>query len=107
MLISQLDTLYVTLLSALTTAINENHLLADGTTLDNLLDIIAPRLSRARSQAVPKAFKSFWQNCFAELHASEMTKDALAFVRDVLAAVPGMISVKGFDSESSMSEVSL
>ncbi len=102
----QLDNLYIILLSSLTGAIEAHHIQATSETLDDLIDIYAPRLSRAQSSAVPAAFKDFWQSCFqsAQLDYSDEVAD---FLRDVLAAVPGMIHVSGLAVPDSWSEVSM
>jgi hypothetical protein len=94
------------MMHSLSIAIQNGQLGRTGDTLDTLIGLFAPRLSRAKSQAVPKAFKDFWQSCFTEVNASEMSEDVFAFLNDVLSAVPAMITVKGLDSEILMSEVS-
>jgi hypothetical protein len=102
----QLDQFYTSLLFALTKTVVNGHLPSTGQTIDKLLDIYAPRLSRAQTQAVPMAFKRFWQACFATVDVETMSEDAVAFLSDVLSAVPGMIDVCGLDMDASVSTVS-
>ncbi|KAK8858700.1 hypothetical protein IAR55_002929 [Kwoniella newhampshirensis] len=101
-----LDNLYVTLLTRLGDSIVANHLPAKSDAMNSLVDIFAPRLSRASSSSVPFAFQAFWQNAFGNVQGLDYSDDVAGFLKDVLAAVPGMIAVPGLsvESESQMSE---
>lgn len=100
----QLDDLYATLLSVLGRAIEADHIPATSETLDDLLDIYGPRLSRARSSAVPTAFRDFWRRAFQNVQL-DYSEDVAHFLRDVMAAVPGMITTSGLAVPDSWSEV--
>ena len=63
-------------------------------TLSDLLDIYAPRLSRAQSISVPQIFQAFWTP-FSSIHADQFDDKVRSFTEQVLAAVPGLIAVPG------------
>ena len=101
-----MDDLYIAILIALADAIEAHHIPATAATLDDLIELYAPRLSRARSAAVPTAFKVFWQRCFKNAPDLEYSEEVEQFLKDVIAAVPGMIVAPGLVVENSFSEVS-
>nr|XP_031864327.1 uncharacterized protein CI109_000240 [Kwoniella shandongensis]KAA5531399.1 hypothetical protein CI109_000240 [Kwoniella shandongensis] len=102
----KLDEVYVTLLASLGEAIAADHLPAISETMNSLVDIFAPRLSRASSSTVPLAFQSFWQKTFGTVEGLTYSDDVAGFLKDVLAAVPGIITTPGLDvdADSQMSE---
>ncbi|GMK53671.1 hypothetical protein CspeluHIS016_0102570 [Cutaneotrichosporon spelunceum] len=102
-LIHQLDELYIALLSAITRAIDNGSLPASSVTMNSLIDIYAPRLSCARSAAVPAAFQDFWRRSFQPVRGLEYSNDVAGFLQDVLTAVPGLIIVEGLFSDESQS----
>lgn len=69
------------------------------------MDVVAPRLSRATSRAVPEAFQALF-NHFSDIDGSDFSQDALVFLKSVVAAVPDLIAVKGLSVEDKVSEVS-
>lgn len=96
----------MTVLNALANAVVSKQIPAKSDTLDKYIDVFAPRLSRALSADVPRAFQAFWRKSFQDLEV-DFSDDVRGFLLDVLAAVPGMIEVRGLLPQSSMSEVSL
>jgi len=76
---------------------------ADG--FDKLLDIIAPRLSRAVSRAVPEAFQRLWSH-FSAVRFRDFSQDARTFLEEVVAAAPGLIDVQDMAAFDDMAEVS-
>lgn len=100
----KVDKLYVSVLHLLDRSIAQGVLDANASVLDSLLDVIAPRLSRAASRAVPEAFQALWTR-FAGLDIRECSNDTVAFLQSVVAAVPDLIVVPGLSADSEMSEV--
>lgn len=102
----QLDDLYVALLESLTGAIAAGALAATSEILDRYIDIFAPRLSLAVSAEVPRAFQAFWASSFANVvRAEDLSEDVVAFLQEVVDAVPGMIVVNGLAVQASVSQV--
>jgi hypothetical protein len=95
----------VTVLNALANAVASKQIPAMSHTLDKYIDVFAPRLSRALSADVPRAFQAFWRKSFQDVEV-DFSDDVRGFLLDVLAAVPGMIEVRGLFPQGSMSEVS-
>ncbi|BEJ13875.1 hypothetical protein CspHIS471_0310490 [Cutaneotrichosporon sp. HIS471] len=102
-LVHELDGLYIAILSAITLAIESGSMPASSATMNNLIDIYAPRLSCARSAAVPTAFQDFWRRSFQPAGGLEYSDDVAGFLQDVLTAVPGLIIVEGLYSDESQS----
>lgn len=100
-----MDKLYVAILRLLGSVIDQGILAAQGPVLDSMLDIVAPRLSRAVSRVVPEAFQSLWSR-FENLSVDNFAEDTVAFLQSVVAAVPDLITVNGLSVESDMSSVS-
>jgi hypothetical protein len=94
----------VTVLTSLANAVASKQIPAMSHTLDKYIDVFAPRLSRALSADVPRAFQAFWRKSFRDVEV-DFSDDVRGFLLDVLAAVPGMIKVRGLLPQSSMSEV--
>ncbi|CAK9780686.1 unnamed protein product [Cutaneotrichosporon oleaginosum] len=105
-LVRQLDDLYIAVLGAITLAIENGSMPASSATMNNLIDIYAPRLSCAQSAAVPTAFQDFWRRSFQPVSGLEYSDDVAGFLQDVLAAVPGLIIVEGLYSDESQSAAS-
>lgn len=101
----QVDKLYVAILRLLGSAIDNGIVACSGSTFDSILDIVAPRLSRAVSRVVPEAFQSLWTR-FEKLDVSEFSEDTVEFLQSVVAAVPDLITVNGLSVDSGMSSVS-
>lgn len=95
----------MTVLNALANAVASKQIPAMSHTLDKYIDVFAPRLSRALSADVPRAFQAFWRKSFQDVEV-DFSDDVRGFLLDVLAAVPGMIEVRGLFPQGSMSEVS-
>lgn len=91
-----LDNLYCSLIDSLSRAIISGIISATGQTLDDYIDLIAPRLSRAISNEVLKQFQRFWRTCFEGV-ALELSEGVKAFLLDVTSAVPGLIKVEGLE----------
>ncbi|ORY25960.1 hypothetical protein BCR39DRAFT_542764 [Naematelia encephala] len=102
-LAGKLDEMYMTLLAKIREAIHGDFIEATGDILDSYIDIYAPRLSRARTPAVPAAFQSFWNSGFSGV-GLELSEDVKEFLGELLAAVPGMIEVAGLSSIEPLSE---
>ena len=102
----QVDDLYISIVHLLGRAIEAGQLARQAATFDALLDVLAPRLSRAVSRRVPETFQAFWTH-FAELHIDSFSVDTVAFLQSLLAAVPDIIAVKGLTVDVEMSEVCL
>ncbi|WVQ96627.1 hypothetical protein IAU59_003732 [Kwoniella sp. CBS 9459] len=100
---SQLDKLYVAVLHVLGQAIAASHIPVNSDTLNRLVDLYAPRLSRAQTSDVPLAFQAFWTQTFARATGLEYSDDVAGFLRDLLAAVPGMITAPGLTGGSPLS----
>ena len=98
-----LDGLYISLLGAISTAIRASAIPSSSATLQRLLDIYAPRLSRAQTSAVPKAFQALWE-AISPIPARDLSDDVRGFAEQILAAVPGMITVPGLIATASVSE---
>ncbi|KAL7423005.1 hypothetical protein Q5752_002303 [Cryptotrichosporon argae] len=103
-LCASLDTLYMTLLDALAGAIGAGHIPASSDTVNSLIELYAPRLSRAQSEDVPTAFQAFWARTFQDVRGVDFSDDVAGFLGDVMAAVPGMISAHGLAGGESWSE---
>ncbi|WVR06457.1 hypothetical protein IAU60_003488 [Kwoniella sp. DSM 27419] len=99
----QLDQLYVTVVKALTQAFASGQLEANSGTVNSLAELYAPRLSKARSEDVPIAFRNFWNEAFGQAYNLVYSNDVADFLRDILAAVPGMITAPGLEGQSSLS----
>jgi hypothetical protein len=99
--------LYVSLMSLFGNAIDEGIIAASAETFDYLVEVVAPRLSRAASRAVPEAFQTLYRH-FEHVDVSAFSEDTSAFLRSVVAAIPDFIAVKGLSLavEDSLSEVS-
>ena len=54
---------------------------------------------------MPIAFQNFWQRAFQHVQL-DYSEDVARFLREVMAAVPGMISISGLAVPDSWSEVS-
>lgn len=100
-----MDKLYVAVLRLLGSAIDRGLLSPQGSTFDSLLDLIAPRLSRAVSRVVPEAFQSLWTR-FEKLSVDSFSDDTVAFLQSVVAAVPDLITFKGLSVDADMTSVS-
>ncbi|WWC62725.1 uncharacterized protein I303_105322 [Kwoniella dejecticola CBS 10117] len=101
----KLDNLYVSLLETLSKSIPSPDLPLSSTTLNELAELYIPRISRATSSAVPKAFQSFWSKTFAESRTPlTYSEDVADFLRDLLSAVPGMIICPGLEGDSQLSQ---
>lgn len=100
----QVDQLYVSVLHMFERAVEQGLLPRTAGSFDSLLDIVAPRLSRAASRAVPEAFQSLWSE-FEGIESSQFSDETRAFLQSVIAAVPDLITVKGLSTSSAMSEV--
>ena len=74
--------------------------------MDGLIQVFAPRLSRAQSIEVPMAFKAFYEKAFSTVQVDDLSETVKAFLEDVLAAVPGMIEVPGLLVKDTFSQVS-
>ncbi|WVF69135.1 hypothetical protein IAT40_003909 [Kwoniella sp. CBS 6097] len=98
-----LDQLYVAILHALGQAISASHIPANSGSLNTLIGLYAPRLSRAQTSAVPLAFQAFWEKTFAQSSDLDYSDDVAGFLRDLLAAVPEMITAPGLMGESPLS----
>ena len=72
---------------------------------DKLLDIVAPRLSRAVSRAVPEAFQRLWAH-FSDNRYRDFSEDTRTFLEEVVAAAPGLIETKDMTAGDDMAEVS-
>jgi hypothetical protein len=72
---------------------------------DDILDVVAPRLSRAVSRAVPEAFARLWTR-FSYISSSDFSEDAQVFLKEVVAAAPGLINLKEVSIPDEMEEVS-
>ncbi|OCF30437.1 hypothetical protein I316_07924 [Kwoniella heveanensis BCC8398] len=99
----RLDELYITIVRALGQSIAAGHIAADSDLLNTFVDLYAPRLSRAQTPAVPLAFQDFWAKTFAQSSGLEYSDDVAGFLRDLLAAVPGIITAPGLSGESPLS----
>jgi hypothetical protein len=73
---------------------------------DELLDIVAPRLSRAVSRAVPEAFQRLWIH-FKDIQYRTFTEEARTFLEEVVGAAPGLIEIKDMGASDDMAEVSI
>jgi hypothetical protein len=100
-LVHQLDNLYIAVLGAITLAIENGSMPASSATMNDLIDVYAPRLSCAQSAAVPAAFQDFWRRSFQPVSGLEYSDDVAGFLHDVLTAVPGLIIVEGLYSDES------
>nr|XP_019012891.1 uncharacterized protein I206_02387 [Kwoniella pini CBS 10737]OCF51672.1 hypothetical protein I206_02387 [Kwoniella pini CBS 10737] len=101
----RLDNLYVPLLSILSDSIPSEDLPLNSATLNGLAELYIPRISKASSSAVPKAFQSFWDKTFAKSSSPlEYSDDLADFLRDLLSAVPGMIICPGLEGDSQISQ---
>lgn len=105
-LTKQVDHLYVSVLRLLGNGIDQGHLARQAEIFDSLVEVVAPRLSRAASRIVPEAFQSLWAH-FADIETNKFSVETIAFLQSVIAAVPDLITVKGLSGSSEMSEVSL
>lgn len=105
MLTSQLDSLYIAVISVLGAAIEAGHLTSSAETMDGLIQLFAPRLSRASRPEVPQAFKTFYERAFSAVVAADLSETVKAFLEDVLAAVPGMFEVPGLLVRDTFSQV--
>lgn len=76
---------------------------ADG--FDKLLDIVAPRLSRAVSRAVPEALQALWIH-FSDIKYQDFSEESRTFLEEVVAAAPGLIEVKEIVALKEIDEVS-
>lgn len=97
----------MSLLAALGSAIHSGIIPSNAQAMDDLIDLFAPRLNRGLSATVPTAFKTFYEDSFANVHAGEMSERVRAFVEEVVAAVPGMIEVPGLQVQDTFSQVGL
>ena len=103
----QLDDLYIATLGALAGAIEAGHLPSTVGTMDDMIHLFAPRLSRAKTAAVPRAFQDFYNSSFPNIRLEDMSDEVCSFVGEVLSAVPGLITVPGLVAATgTMSEVS-
>ncbi len=100
-LVHQLDNLYIAVLGAITLAIENGSMPASSATMNDLIDVYAPRLSCAQSAAVPAAFQDFWRRSFQPVSGLKYSDDVAGFLHDVLTAVPGLIIVEGLYSDES------
>lgn len=96
----------MTILAGLLESVQEGHLSATAETMDSLLDLFGPRLSRAKSNRALQAFKEFYQGTFALVRAEEMSEQVRSFMEDLCAAVPGLITVPGLVINDTFSIVS-
>jgi len=80
------------------------HKSAEG--FDKLLDIVAPRLSRAVSRAVPEAFQRLWIH-FSDNQYRNFSEDTRTFLEEVVAAAPGLIEINDMTAGDDMAEVSV
>ena len=94
LIIKQLDQLYLVIVHSYVGVFTRGPELIKPETLDVLLPIYGPRLSRATSSAIPKALQDFFR-LFAELDLAALSEDVRDFIVDVNMAVPGMIKLKG------------
>ncbi|KAK4687833.1 hypothetical protein P7C73_g2289, partial [Tremellales sp. Uapishka_1] len=94
-LAAQLDELYVSLITALSKSVSPTS-----NALDLYIDLYAPRLSLARSTAVPRAFQEFWIGSFAGIQGLEYSDDVAGFLRSIMSAIPGFINVEDLSMET-------
>lgn len=94
----------MTVLDSLSGAVRDKHIPANGETLSSLLDVYAPRLSRATIPKVPEAFKHFWST-FGKVEAMDLSEDVGQFLDGVREAVPGLIEAKSSGAVEDISAV--
>jgi hypothetical protein len=99
------DQLYISLLGLFGKALEQGLLPRSAVGFDGLLDIVAPRLSRAISRAVPEAFQALWTH-FGNVKHQSFSEEARTFLEQVVAAAPGLIEVKDMIALNDMAEVS-
>jgi hypothetical protein len=97
--------LYITILGLFERGLEAGLLYKSADGFDKLLDIVAPRLSRAASRAVPEAFQRLWVH-FSDIQYRTFSGEARTFLEEVLAAAPGLIEVKDMGASDDMAEVS-
>jgi hypothetical protein len=101
----QLDQLYCNILSALSRAVTAGHIAATSETLDNTIQLFAPRLSRSQSAEVVKAFPNFYTSNFSKVDSAQMSEHVRQFLYDFISAVPGIIAVPGLVVVETLSQV--
>lgn len=102
----QVDKLYVAVLELLGESIDQGLVACEAAVFDTLLDVIAPRLSKAASRIVPEAFQSLWSR-FENFDLNSFSNETSDFLKSVVSAVPDLITVKGLSIEADVSEVCL
>jgi hypothetical protein len=101
----QVDQLYITILGLFERGLEAGLLNKSADGFDKLLDIVAPRLSRAVSRAVPEAFQRLWIH-FSDIQYRTFSEEARTFLDEVVGAAPGLIEVKDMGASDDMAEVS-
>jgi hypothetical protein len=99
------DQVYITILSLFERGLEAGLLQKNADGFDKLLDIVAPRLSRAVSRAVPEAFQRLWIH-FSDIQYRTFSEEARTFLDEVVVAAPGLIEVKNMTALDDMAEVS-
>ena len=82
--------MYITILGLFERGLEAGLLNKSADGFDKLLDVVAPRLSRAVSRAVPEAFQRLWVH-FKHIGHGHFSEDARAFLNEVAAAAPELI----------------
>lgn len=98
--------MYITILGLFERGLEAGLLNKSADGFDKILDIVAPRLSRAVSRAVPEAFQRLWIH-FSGIQYRTFSEEARTFLEEVVGAAPGLIEVKDMSVSDDMPEVSI
>jgi hypothetical protein len=98
--------LYITILGLFERGLEAGLLNKSADGFDKLLDIVAPRLSRAVSRAVPEAFQRLWVH-FSDIQYRNFSEETRTFLEEVVGAAPGLIEVQDMGASDDMAEVSI